>query len=118
MHGCMHLKNYAAVDLSRLSVPSTRPGRILKAIPTLRSRRCDHATMFCDAMIAWPTDLSNGIGEDLQLVYCTPQLDIYTLAALVLPKDKGSKNQKSVLHIHNHHLTDNISDHVLLLGAC
>ena len=65
-------------------------------------------------MIPWLTDLSNGIGEDLQLVYCAPQLDIYTLAALVLPKDKGFKNQKFVLHIHNHHLIDNISDYVLL----
>jgi len=40
--------------------------------------------------------------------------NIFTLAALVLPKDKGFKNQKSALYIHNHYLTDNISDHVLL----
>jgi hypothetical protein len=26
-------------------------------------------------------------------VYCTPQSDIYTLAALVLPKDKGFKTR-------------------------
>ena len=52
----------------------------------------------CDAMIAWPTDLSNGIGEYLQLMYCTNRLNptcrTYSLWPLwSCPRIKDSKTR-------------------------